>query len=263
MGSSSKEAPARDRNTRKHLPGFAVIASLAALVALTAGPAVGKRIAGTNGKDTIVGTKKADRIKATGGNDRVGGRAGGDRIKGSGGNDRLRGGKGGDRLKGSKGKDRITGSKGRDRISAGKGADRLKAVDGKKDRVVNGGAGNDLCRIDQADLPALQNCETAKVGKPPGDGPGVAANKLRVKSATGLTCANELPLCHFQIVGDGANALVGTVSGGGGVTLAAGAGVVVIDDDWTATGLYGCTADGYLKVSIGAKSVRLRVSCTS
>jgi hypothetical protein len=263
MGSSSKEAPARDRATRKHLPGFAVIASLAALVALSAGPAVAKRIAGSNGKDTIVGTKKADRINAKGGNDRVSGRAGADRIKGAGGKDRLRGGKGGDRLKGSSGKDRITGAQGRDRISAGKGADRLKAVDGNKDRVVNGGAGDDLCRIDQVDLPRTENCETAKVGTPGGGGPGVAANELRVKSATGLTCANELPLCHFQIDGDRADALVGTVSGGGGVTLAAGAGVVIVDDDWTATGLYGCTADGFLKVSIGAKSVRLRVSCNT
>jgi hypothetical protein len=47
------------------------------------------------------------------------------------------------------------------------------------------------------------------------------------------------------------------------VTLAAGAGVVIVDDDWTATGLYGCTADGFLRVSIGAKSVRLRVSCNT
>ena len=45
MSSSSKEAPARDRNTKKHLPGLAVIASLAALIALSAGPAVAKRIA--------------------------------------------------------------------------------------------------------------------------------------------------------------------------------------------------------------------------
>jgi hypothetical protein len=260
MDSSAKEARATDRATRKHLPGFAVIASLAALVALSAGPAVAKRIAGSNGKDTIVGTKKADRINAKGGNDRVKGRAGGDRIKGSGGKDRLRGGKGGDRLQGSRGKDRITGAKGRDRISAGRGADRLKAADGKKDRAVDGGAGNDLCTIDQVDLPKVENCETAKVATL---GQGVASNELRVKSATGLTCDNELPLCQFQIVGNGADALVGTVSGGGGVTLAAGAGVVVVDDDWTATGFYGCTADGFLKVSIGAKSVRLPVSCAA
>jgi Ca2+-binding RTX toxin-like protein len=260
MGSSAKEARATDRATRKHLQGFAVIASLAALVALSAGPAVAKRIAGTGGGDTIVGTKKADRINAKGGNDQVRGRAGGDRITGSGGKDRLQGGKGGDLLEGSRGKDRIKGAKGRDRISAGRGADRLNAAEGKKDRAVDGGAGNDLCRIDQVDLPKIENCETAKVATP---GQGVASNELRVKSATGLTCDNELPLCQFQIVGNGADALVGTVSGGGGVTLAAGAGVVVVDDDWTATGFYGCTADGFLKVSIGAKSVRLPVSCAA
>jgi hypothetical protein len=126
------------------------------------------------GPDRIVGTKKADRINARGGSDRVKGRAGGDRIKGAKGKDRLAGGRGGDRLKGSRGKDRIKGAKGKDRLSAGKGADRLKAVDDRKDRAVNGGPGNDVCTIDQADLPLLKNCEQAKV-KDGGPGPGPAA----------------------------------------------------------------------------------------
>jgi Ca2+-binding RTX toxin-like protein len=246
------------------LPGLAVITGLAALLALSAGPVLAKRISGTSGADTIVGTKKADRINARGGNDRVKGRDGGDRIKGARGKDRLAGGKGGDRLKGSAGKDRVKGGKGRDRISAGKGADRLKAVDDKRDRVVNGGAGNDVCTIDQIDLPAMKNCEEAKVKTGPGAGPGGGGSrKLRVTSASGLTCGSGLPRCPFEIVGKGAEAPVGTVSGGGGVTLAAGAGVVIDGNDWTANGLYGCSADGYIKVTIGSKSVRVPITCTS
>jgi Ca2+-binding RTX toxin-like protein len=244
------------------LSGLVAISALAALVAIPVGPALAKRIAGTNGGDTIVGTKKADRINARGGSDRVKGRAGGDRLRGAKGKDQLVGGRGGDRLKGSSGKDRIKGAKGNDRISAGKGADRLSAVDDSKDRSVNGGAGEDVCTIDQADLPALENCEEAKVKNGgPGGGPG--DDDLRVTSATGLTCANSLPLCSFQIEGDRADALTGSVSGGGGVDPVVGAGVAVTGDNWTATGLYGCSADGYLQVTIGSRSVRLPVTCTA
>jgi Ca2+-binding RTX toxin-like protein len=266
----------------RFLSGVLAISALAVLVAIPAGPALAKRIAGTSGADRIVGTKKADRINARGGNDRVKGRAGADRIKGAKGKDRLKGGKGADRLngsrgkdrlvggkgadrlKGSKGKDRLKGAKGKDRIAAGKGADRLNAVDVKKDRVVNGGAGEDVCTIDQADLPVLKNCETAKVknGPGPGPGPGPGDDDLRVTSATGLTCGQSLPLCPFLIEGDGAEALTGSVSGHGGVTTTAGASVAIVGEDWTATGLYGCSADGHLKVTIGAKSVRVPITCT-
>jgi Ca2+-binding RTX toxin-like protein len=203
-----------------------------------------KRVVGTNGADMIVGTQKADRINARGGNDRVRGRAGGDRLKGS------------------RGKDRIKGARGKDRISAGRGADRLSAVDDKKDRGVNGGRGEDVCAIDQADLPLLKNCEEAKVKKG-GRGGGPGEDELRVTSASGLVCDSSPPLCPFQIEGDGADESTGSVSGGGGVDLAAGAGVAITGDSWTATGLYGCSADGYLKVTIGSKSVRVPITCTA
>jgi Ca2+-binding RTX toxin-like protein len=247
----------------KFLGGLVAISALAALVAIPAGPALAKRIAGTSGADTIVGTKKPDRINARGGNDRVKGRAGGDRLKGSRGKDRLVGGKGGDRLRGSTGEDRLKGAKGKDRISAGKGADRLNAVDDKKDRSVNGGPGNDVCTIDQADLPLLNNCEKAKVKNGgPGGGPG--DDDLRVTSASGLKCGSSPPLCPFQIEGAGAESgtAVETVTGGGGVTTVVGAQVVITGDTWTATGLYGCEADGYLEVTIGSKSVRVPITCT-
>ncbi len=248
----------------RFVSGLIAISALGAIVAIPAGPALAKRIVGTSGADRIVGTKKADRINARGGSDRVKGRAGGDRLKGSRGKDRLAGGKGGDRLNGSRGKDNIKGGKGKDRISAGKGADRLNSVDSKKDRGVNGGPGNDVCTIDQADLPALNNCEKAKIknGPGPGPGPGPGDDVLRVTSATGLTCGSSLPLCSFEINGDGAEAPVGTVSGHGGVDLAAGPGVAITGESWTATGLYGCSANGYLKVKIGSKSVNVPITCT-
>jgi Ca2+-binding RTX toxin-like protein len=223
----------------RFLAGLVAISALAALFALAGEPVLAKRMVGTSGADRIVGTKKADRINARGGNDRVNGRQGGDRVKAS------------------RGKDRIKGAQGKDRLSAGKGADHLNAVDGKKDRAVNGGSGNDVCKIDQADLPVLKNCETARVKN------GGQGGHLRVTSASGLVCDSSLPLCSFEINGDGAGSeIVGTVSGGGGVTLAPGAGVSISGDDWTAQGLYGCSADGYLKVTIGSKSVKVPITCT-
>jgi Ca2+-binding RTX toxin-like protein len=222
----------------RFLAGLVTISALT-FVALPDEPALANRIVGTNGADHLVGTARADRINARGGNDRVNGRGGGDRVRGS------------------RGKDRIKGARGKDRLLAGKNADRLNAVDGKVDRAVNGGPGKDVCTIDQVDLPRLRNCEEAVV-KNGGQGGG-----LRVTSASGLTCGSALPLCPFEIVGDRADSLLGLVSGGGGVTLAAGAGVSIAGDTWAAGGLYGCTANGFLKVTIGSKSVRVHITCTS
>jgi hypothetical protein len=117
---------------------FLVVAFLASLMLDWAGPAQGKRIRGTKGPDRIVGTAKADVIKALGGNDRVKGRGA------------------------------------RDRLFGGRGADRLNAVDGRRDRVVNGGPGNDVCRVDAADQTKMKGCETVKIGRGggPGGGPG-------------------------------------------------------------------------------------------
>ena len=235
------------------------ISALAAFVALPAGSALAKRIVGTSGPDKIVGTNKADRINARAGNDQVNGRDGNDRLKGSKGKDRLAGGKGRDKLDGSAGKDRIRGAKGKDRMGGNKGADRLNAVDGKRDRAVHGGPGKDVCTIDQADLPVLRSCERAKVRHV---GHGGHGGGLRVRSASGLVCGSVLPICPFQIVGDRANSLVGLVSGGGGVSLAAGAAVAITGDTWTAAGLYGCSANGHLTVTIGSRSVRVPITCT-
>jgi Ca2+-binding RTX toxin-like protein len=244
------------------LSGIAAVSALAAFVALPAGTAVAKRMVGTNGADRIVGTAKSDRINGRGGKDQVKGRKGGDRLKGSRGGDRLAGGKGGDRLNGSRGRDRIRGGQGKDRLAGGKGGDRLNALDGKKDGAVNGGAGKDVCVIDQADLPLLKNCEKAKVRNGSPGGGGGPAGGLRVTSASGLTCGSALPTCNFQLAGDGADSLTGLVSGGGGVSLAVGGGVSIDADTWQAAGLYGCTDDGYLEVTIGSESVRVPITCT-
>jgi Ca2+-binding RTX toxin-like protein len=222
---------------RRFLSGLVAISAVATLVALYGEPVLAKRMVGTNGNDRIIGTAKPDRINARGGNDRVNGRGGGDRLNGS------------------KGKDRIKGAKGKDRLAGGKSTDHLNAVDGKKDRAVNGGQGRDVCRIDQADLPLLKNCAQAKV-KNGGGGDGLGVN-----SASGLTCGSSLPTCPFQIQGDRAEAPVGSVSGGGGVSLAAGAAVTITGDDWTAEGRYGCSASGYLLVTIGSQSVRVPITC--
>jgi hemolysin type calcium-binding protein len=244
------------------LSGIAAVSALAALVALPAGTALAKRMVGTNGADKIVGTNKPDRINGRGGKDQVKGRKGADLLKGSRGGDRLAGGKGADRLKGSRGRDRISGGPAKDRLAGGKGGDRLNAVDGKKDAAVNAGPGKDVCVIDRADLALLKNCEKAKVKNGTPGGGGGRGGGLRVTSASGLTCGSAAPLCNFQLAGDGAGAPIGTVSGGGGVSLAVGAGVSIEEDAWQAAGLYGCADDGYLEVTIGSESMRVPITCT-
>ena len=151
---------------------FAVVAALAALMLASAGSAQAKRVSGTTGADRILGTAKADVIKSRAGNDRLKGRggrdrlsggAGKDRLSGGAGRDRLVGGSGRDRLSGGTGKDRLVGGSGRDRLYGGRGADRLNAVDGRADRVVSGGPGKDICRVDLADAVKARGCEIVKV----------------------------------------------------------------------------------------------------
>jgi hypothetical protein len=117
---------------------FLLVAVAALLVFAWAGPAQAKPKLGTKGPDKLVGTAKADVVKGRGGADRIDGRGG------------------------------------RDRLFGGLGADRLNAVDGRRDRLVSGGPGKDVCRIDAADRPNVKGCETVKVakGRGPGGGPG-------------------------------------------------------------------------------------------
>ena len=120
---------------RKVTPFALVAVVLATLLLVAAEAAHAKRIVGTNGPDRLVGTGKPDQIKSLGGDDRLKGRGG------------------------------------KDRLSGGPGADRLNAVDGKPDRVIKGGPGKDVCKIDAAELSRMKGCETAKVkgGGPAGE----------------------------------------------------------------------------------------------
>ena len=140
----------------------AMVAVLSLLMLTWAGPAQAKRILGTKGPDKIVGTAKADVIKARGGEDRVKGRGG---------------------------KDRLSGGPGRDRLYGGRGADRLNAVDGRRDRVVRGGPGKDVCRVDAIDRAKTKGCESVKVGRAggPGGGPGTGPG---TGPGSGVTCAS-------------------------------------------------------------------------
>ena len=128
---------------------FVVVGVIASLVLAGEEPAQAKRMIGTKGADRIVGTAKADVIKARGGNDRVKGRGG------------------------------------RDRLWGGRGADRLNAVDRRRDRLVSGGPGRDVCRVDATDRANVKGCETVKVRKGGGPGAGPAPDP-----GAGQTCAS-------------------------------------------------------------------------
>ena len=128
---------------------FLVVGVIASLALAGAGPAQAKRMLGTKGPDRIVGTAKADVIKARGGNDRVKGRGG------------------------------------RDRLWGGRGADRLNAVDGRRDRLVSGGPGKDVCTVDATDRTHVKGCESVKVRKSGGPGAGPGPDP-----GAGQTCAS-------------------------------------------------------------------------
>jgi hypothetical protein len=246
------------------MPGWRAGASLLALaVALVVGTSAvsAGTFVGTKGPNKLVGTKGADRIN---------GKAGGDWLTGRAGNDTLNGGKG---------RDLVVGGPGADWISGGPGSDGLKAADGRADRAVNGGGGANRCVIDiPLDLGVTRNCGTIQQGTgvdgspggggggPGGGGGGGDAGSLGVTTAQGLVC---LPLlgCPFAISGEGADATLGSVSGGGAVTAVLGVAVNVLPTGtWTATGTYMCSSSGgagYLVVTIGSKSTpQIPVTCS-
>jgi Ca2+-binding RTX toxin-like protein len=202
------------------------------------------------------GTPRGEKINGTNGADKIKGMSGNDKIKGKGGNDTLNGGKGRDTLAGGKGADKMLG---------GAGNDVINAADGRRDKVINGGGGKNRCVIDTTlELSIARNCSSIIAGGPGGGGPGTGPGPgegLRVLSSTGLVCASSLPTCVFTASGDGATGTVGTVTGGGGVT-AVGGSVTPSGSDWSAGALYGCNADGFLRVTIGSDFVDLPVDCT-
>jgi hypothetical protein len=223
---------------------FAIFVCLSLIAALIGERAEASKLTGSRLGEVMVGTKGADRMNGKGGADRL----------------NARGGR--DSLLGGKGRDVVDGGKGRDRQRGGPGADLVQAVDGGIDAVVDGGPGPDRCFVDGlAELAIARGCEHVNLAPLGGGGAGGdAAAGLVVRSVSGLLCDTPLPVCVFTINGDGADAAVGTVTGGGGV-VAAGAGVAISGGSWTATGLLGCTADGFVHVVIGSDSVDLPVDC--
>lgn len=194
------------------------------------------------------------------------------RIKGSGGADTLTGTKKKDKIKGKGGNDTLTGRQGKDVLSGGSGDDLLDAVDNARDKKVNGGSGNNTCRIDQADLPIAKGCSTIQVpgggggggtGGGGAGGDGTAGGGLTVTSASGLSCGSSLPTCVFEINGTGADSELGTVTGTQGVTGVGGAASIQGDGSWQAAGTYGCDGPGFLHVEIGSKFVDVPVTCTT
>lgn len=214
-----------------------------------------------------VGSSSAAKLRGTQRGERIVGTKGADRINGKSGNDKIKGMKGKDKLNGGKGRDTVVGGGGVDKMAGGAGKDVIKAADGRRDKAINGGPGKNRCVIDtELELSIARNCSSIVSGAGgdggggggPGPGPGEG---LRVLAADGVVCASALPTCVFTLTGDGADALLGTVTGGGGV-LAVGANVTITGSDWTAAGLYGCTADGFLRVTIGSEFVDVPVDCT-
>lgn len=225
-------------------------------------------VAGAHGFK-LVGTKAGNLLVGTKGPDRLIGKGGGDLIKGRGGRDRLSGGKG---------RDLLNGWPGADRLIAGSGNDGIKAADGRRDRLIDGGRGTNTCVIDiPADLPVVRNCRTIRIPSAPagggegGGGGGVGGGgtvdprMLQVTSAQALTC---LPVvgCAFTITGEGADALVGTVTYGGDITSVVNAAVNgMVTGTWVATGFYNCSVPGgtgWLVVTMGDKSTpQIPVQC--
>jgi hypothetical protein len=236
----------RDGGTRRRAAAAAALAG-ARVLCLVTGAALAKNLSGGKRGEKLTGTKRADTIK---------GKAGNDTLKGKGGNDALDGGGGNDTLTGGKGVDGQRGDHGDDTINAG---------DGRRDKTVYGGTGIDACFIDSTlELARVRSCETIRnAGGFPGRGPGPGQG-LRVGIAEGLGCDPSQPSCHFDIQGDGGDGVGGDVTGVGGVNTVTGVALTVIppdNDDWVTGGGYRCSGPGALRVTIGAESVEVPVSC--
>jgi hypothetical protein len=238
-------------SSRMLLRGLLLLAAAASVawLALAADLSSAKNLRGTSKGEKITGTGRADKIAGMLGNDKLNGR----------------GGK--DSLSGGKGRDTVTGGAGRDRMLGGAGNDVIKAADGKRDSAIDGGTGKNRCVIDTAlELKIARHCATIVDGQKGGGGAGGggsgAGAGLRVLHADGLVCPSREPLCVFTISGDGADSQFGTITGGGGVT-AVGGNVATNGTNWTGGGSYGCTEDGFLRVTIGSESVDVPVDCTA
>jgi Ca2+-binding RTX toxin-like protein len=239
-------------------------------LAVAAGPAVAAKYTGTNRSERIIGTTKADRINGKGGNDLIKGRGGNDTLNAGKGSNKVVGGKGNDKLIGGPLGDTLVGGAGVDRHFGGAGNDLLNAADGRRDAVIDGGPGSNKCVIDTLELSIVRNCGSVQAttpGKQGGGGGGGtgggSGQGLQYNDTTFICDPLGLLPCTFVISGDGADvAGPGKVEGGGGVTVVVGVAGSLIPPDWNATGTYTCTADGFLRVTIGSESVDVPVPCS-
>ena len=175
---------------------------------------------------------------------------------------------------GGAGGDRLHGGKGRDRLSGGGGNDTLNSVDKRKDRLVSGGAGKNTCRIDSVDLSVVRGCAKIVTVPSGGSGPGgrprragtprVAdtAGGLTLGSATGFSAARRCPTCNYT-----AQRKRSRLAAGHGVRRwrrhDTRRGADHLRRELVGVGLYGCTADGYLRVTIGSETLDVPVDCTT
>jgi Ca2+-binding RTX toxin-like protein len=267
----------RHGNGSGRVPMLGMAAVLCLAFAVAAGPAVAKKITGTKRSELIVGTKGADRIKGKGGNDLLKGKGGNDLLNGGKGSDKVVGGKGNDKVVGGPEDDTVIGGPRIDRIKGKGGNDLLKAADGRRDAVIDGGAGTNKCIVDTVELDIVRNCGTVQASTP-GQGPGGGGGGgggggpgpgqgLRVLTVD-VMCGPSNPLtgvgCNFHITGDGADevTVASPVEGGGGVTNVLGVANALSPPNWDAQGIYSCTAPGFLRVTIGSESVDVPVPCT-
>jgi Ca2+-binding RTX toxin-like protein len=266
--------------------------------AVAASPVAARVFTGTGKGDRVLGTGGADFIRLGAGNDRAHGGGGGDNISGGAGRDRLTGGAGTDSLSGGDGRDHLIGGRGKDRLRGGGGSDTLNAADGRADAKVDGGGGRNVCRVDAVDVAVTRNCSklTVVAGRgTQGGGGGAPATQPPVRESglldllqpPSLSCPASLPACPFDLTGTGAegltglpglpglpalpgapgvpgaDGLLGTITGGGGVTVpGVGTILTITGDVWTATGVLSCTSDGFLRVTIGTQTLDVPVSCT-
>jgi Ca2+-binding RTX toxin-like protein len=133
-------------------------AAYAATVGCTGGPC-----SGTNNNDTITGSTAKDQIDALGGADTVTtADAQNDTVYGRGAGDTIEGGADDDTLYGNKAQDTVKdvvplANNDTDTLYGHRGDDTLNAQDGDGKDTVNGGAGFDVCIVENAD--ARVNCE--------------------------------------------------------------------------------------------------------
>lgn len=222
-----------------------VAAGLTLALVAVSGNALARNFSGSKKGEKIVGTKGADKIRGNSGNDK---------LKGRGGKDSINGGKG---------RDTVTGGKAADRHLGGAGNDTLKAVDGARDKAINGGGGNDKCVIDSAkELSIVKGCETVINGGPKGED----ARRVTLETATGLVCPSQLPTCQLDVTLSGIEDATNVTITGSSDIVGLNAALKLLGSDailnsGLLNGTYGCVADGHVTITIDQQVIDIPIDC--